>query len=93
MAAAPALPPAEQENIAMYLFNNVRKQTVTITASRFARQQALLRLLGQRFGDGLIYLQGGDDRGLLREAIALGLVDDEGYLTQTGYAFRRRAQH
>lgn len=45
---------------------------------------AMLMLLGQRFGDGLVYLHDRDDELLLNEAIRLGLVGDDGYMTSGG---------
>ena len=50
-------------------------------------------LLGQRYGDGLVYLRGGNDRVLLREAIELDLVNEEGYLTPTGFRFWQSKQN
>ena len=44
----------------------------------------LSRLLDHRYGDGQIYLTHPDDKPLLRVAIRLGLVSDEGYLTRYG---------
>lgn len=59
-------------------------------------ERALTRLLGQRFGDGLIYLQSPGDRGLLSQAMTLGLVSEDGQLTGEGKRFwhqRARDQH
>lgn len=50
-------------------------------------ERAITRLLGHRFGDRLVYLLGGEDRPLLNQAMSLGLVNDEGYLTTSGYQF------
>jgi hypothetical protein len=56
-------------------------------------QQPLLTLLGQHYGDGLVYLREPDDRRLLMRAIVLGLVSEDGYLTPDGYRlWRRRLQ-
>lgn len=57
------------------------------TTKTRSKAQAFTVLLGQRYGDGLVYLQGQPDRVLLGEAIAQGLVNDEGYLTPAGYRF------
>ena len=46
--------------------------------------------LGHHFGDGLVYLTGSGDHGLLRQAMHQGLVSDEGYLTSEGYRYWRR---
>lgn len=54
---------------------------------------AITTLLGQRFGDGLIYLLSRHDRYLLQQAIALGLVNAEGYITPAGYRLWQRAQY
>ena len=50
-------------------------------------------LLGQRYGDGLVYLRGGNDRLLLRQAIELELINEEGYLTPAGYRFWQAKQN
>ena len=47
----------------------------------------LIALLGQRYGDGLVYLRGGNDHALLQRAIQMGLVSDDGYLTPSGQHF------
>lgn len=49
--------------------------------------EQLAQFLGRRYGDGLVYMQGREDRILLRLAIKLGLVSEEGYLTPSGYRF------
>lgn len=48
---------------------------------------AMVMLLGQHYGDGLVYLHGDNDRILLERAMELGLVSDEGYLTPAGHKF------
>ena len=53
-------------------------------------EMAMTTLLGHRFGDRLVYLQGPDDRRLLKQAGRLGLVDEAGYLTSSGYQFWQR---
>lgn len=50
-------------------------------------EMTMATLLGHRFGDGLVYLQGPDDRRVLKRAMRLGLVDDAGYLTASGHRF------
>jgi hypothetical protein len=49
-------------------------------------ENALARLLGQRFGDCL-YLRTPSDRSLLAQAITLGLVSEDGQLTGEGKRF------
>lgn len=51
---------------------------------------ALVRLLGQHFGDRSIYLRDRRDRLLLRDAMHHGLVSSSGRLTSRGYAFWQR---
>lgn len=46
--------------------------------------QALLALLAHRYGDGLVYLRDDAERRLFDQAISMGLVDREGYLTPAG---------
>ena len=48
---------------------------------------ALTTLLSHRLTDGSVYLEGRDDRVLLKQAIRRGLVDEEGYLTTSGKRF------
>lgn len=52
--------------------------------------QRLLTLLSQHYGDGLVYLRETGDRRLLKRAIVLGLVSEDGYLTPAGYGLWRR---
>ena len=47
----------------------------------------LVALLGQRYGDGLVYLRGGNDHAVLQKAIDLGFISDDGYLTPSGQQF------
>ena len=46
--------------------------------------QGILRLLGHRYGDGLVYLESGSEQRLLTEAVRRGLVTAEGYVTPRG---------
>lgn len=55
-------------------------------------ERALSGLLGHRYGDGLVYMQGSSDRLLFRQALRLGLVNEEGYLTPSGYRFWRKRE-
>ncbi len=46
--------------------------------------EALLQLLGHRYGDGLVYLRDDGERRLFERAVSMGLVSREGYLTPAG---------
>ena len=52
--------------------------------------QAMLILLGHRYGDGLVYLRNDGERQLYHEAVRLGLVSSEGYLTPRGLSLLAR---
>ncbi len=58
----------------------------------YFEESELVELLGNRFGNRLVYLQSADDRRLLARAIGLGLVDEEGLLTAAGYRFWQRRE-
>ena len=64
-------------------------RTFAPAVGRMSPQEAvdITIFLGQRFGDGLVYLHGSQDRVLLGSAISLGLVDEDGYLTPAGHRF------
>ena len=47
----------------------------------------IARLLGHRFGDGLVYFRDESERKLFGLAVELGLVSREGYLTPEGQSF------
>jgi len=51
---------------------------------------AVARLLEHRYGDGLVYLRDQGDRVLYRQAVELGLISREGYLTPEGRAWLAR---
>ena len=51
------------------------------TSSRVAR------LLGHRFGDGLVYFRDEGERKLFSLAVEWGLLSREGYLTPEGHSF------
>ena len=53
---------------------------------------AITAFLGHHFGDGLVYLQGAKDRALLAQAQMLGLVSEDGYLTNAGYQLWRECE-
>ena len=44
----------------------------------------IIRLLGHRFGDGLVYLRDTSEKQLLMQAVNMGFVNPEGYLTPSG---------
>jgi hypothetical protein len=46
--------------------------------------QAILQLLGHRYGDGLVYFRDDGERRLFEQALNLGFVNREGYLTPAG---------
>ena len=45
---------------------------------------AIVRLLAQRFGDGLVYLRDTSEKQVLKQAVVMGFVNPEGYLTPEG---------
>ena len=52
--------------------------------------QAILELLGHRYGDGLVYLRNDTEQELFDEAVRLGLVSSEGYVTPRGLSLLAR---
>lgn len=52
--------------------------------------QAILMLLGHRYGDGLVYLRNNSEEQLYHEAVRLGLVSSEGYVTPRGLSLLAR---
>ncbi len=52
--------------------------------------QAILMLLGHRYGDGLVYLQNDAEEQLFHQAVQLGLVSSEGYVTPRGLSVLAR---
>jgi len=52
--------------------------------------QAILELLGHRYGDGLVYMRNDTEQELLDEAVRLGLVSSEGYVTPRGLSLLAR---
>ena len=51
---------------------------------------AILMLLGHRYGDGLVYLRNNTEEQLYHEAVRLGLVSSEGYVTPRGLSLLAR---
>ena len=52
--------------------------------------QAILKLLDQRYGDGLVYLRNDTQQQLFHEVVRLGLVSSEGYVTPRGLSLLAR---
>ena len=50
-------------------------------------RSGIARLLGHRFGDGLVYLRDESERKLFGLAVEWGLLSREGYLTPEGHSF------
>ena len=60
------------------------------TLQPFARSRTdsgIARLLGHRFGDGLVYFRDESERYLFNLAVERGLISQEGYLTPEGHSF------
>ena len=51
------------------------------------RSAGIVRLLGHRFGDGLVYLRDESEHYLFNLAMEQGLISREGYVTPEGYSF------
>lgn len=66
---------------------SISKRITRDNAQFDENDQAMAQFLEHRYGDGLVYLQNNEDRALLRRAIQLGFVNEEGYLTPAGYRF------
>ena len=47
----------------------------------------IARLLGHRFGDGLVYFRDEGERKLFGLAVEWGLISREGYLTPEGHSY------
>ena len=45
---------------------------------------AIVKLLAHRYGDGLVYLRGAEERQLYARAVGLGLINRDGYVTREG---------
>ena len=50
-------------------------------------ESLLEKVLSRHYGDGLVYLPKSFDFGVLRDAMKIGLVSDDGYLTRKGRNF------
>ncbi len=53
---------------------------------------AIVQLLTNRYGDGLVYLRGEDEPGAYERAMNMGLISREGYLTPRGRSLIARLQ-
>ena len=45
---------------------------------------AIVKLLAHRYGDGLVYLRGAEERKLYARAVGMGLINRDGYVTREG---------
>ena len=54
---------------------------------RSDNRSRIARLLGHRFGDGLVYFRDEGERSLFNLAVEWGLLSREGYLTPEGHSF------
>ncbi|MGI9335959.1 MAG: hypothetical protein ACR2RL_22660 [Gammaproteobacteria bacterium] len=64
--------------------NNAAQASYAAPISAARLDLGLVRLLAQRYGDGQVYLNQGDDPRQYERAVRLGLVSTEGYLTAAG---------
>ena len=55
--------------------------------ARTETHSGIARLLGHRFGDGLVYFTEDNERNLFKQAVEWGLITGDGYLTPEGQAF------
>ena len=55
--------------------------------ARSEASSGIARLLGHRFGDGLVYFRDEGERKLFALAVEWGLISREGYLTPEGHSF------
>jgi hypothetical protein len=61
-----------------------------VDASERTVDQAIIRLLGHRFGDGLVYMRDSAERAVFWRAVNLGLISAQGYVTPAGLALAHR---
>ncbi len=74
--------------------NSSRRAPGEVTARSLASNDAdmiMIRLLSQRFGDGLVYLADDADEEILRLAVESGLVSADGHLTRAGHRLLQRS--
>ncbi len=68
-----------------------RARVAGVSDNAEVNQAEIIRLLSQRFGDGLIYLADDADQEILRRAMETGLVSPDGHLTTAGYRVLKRS--
>lgn len=68
-----------------------RARVAGVSDNAEVNQAEIIRLLSQRFGDGLIYLADDTDQEILRRAMETGLVSADGHLTTAGYRVLKRS--
>lgn len=66
------------------------RQRMPVAADANIIDGEILRLLSQRFGDGLVYCTEEKDHDLLRKALEEGLVSRDGRVTAAGLRMLRR---
>lgn len=71
--------------------SSYRARTGRAAAKVKVNQAEVVRLLSQRFGDGLVYMAEDADQEILRQAIDAGLVSADGQLTTAGYRALKRS--
>ncbi len=72
--------------------NSTRRARGEDTAESLKSPDAdMIRLLSQRFGDGLVYLADEADEEILRLAVESGLVSADGHLTSAGHRLLQRS--
>lgn len=68
-----------------------RAHSAHVAADAIVEETEVVRLLSQRFGDGLVYMAEETDHEVLRHAVANGLVSTDGHLTAAGYRTLKRS--
>ena len=54
--------------------------------------QPIEKLLTSRYGDGLIYIPKSMNSGVLQDAVSLGFVSEDGFLTRKGRNYLAKAK-
>ncbi len=67
-----------------------RARTRRAAAKVKVNQAEIVRLLSQRFGDGLVYMADDTDQEILRQTIDAGLVSPDGHVTPAGFRALKR---
>lgn len=68
-----------------------RARAENAAKSSISNDADMIRLLSQRFGDGLVYLADDADEEILRLAVKSGLVSADGHLTSAGHRLLQRS--